>query len=700
MGDRRDILKVEVKKEELDDFFGLRLISLNIYPETLPVLRKVLKPGIFYFAEELTGKSKQGRIMEVRLYGKNISVQSIVGMNGSGKSSLLDIIYRMINNFCYYLNKNAYHTEAATRLAYVRGLYVDLRYEVDGNICNLRCRDRALALETPKVNYVVGNTVEKEWEGYTDVTGAKTEKVIEVMKWFFYSIVTNFSFNSYLSSDYADEPAYGLQGTSWIDSLFHKNDGYRVPLVLNPYRGEGNLNVQRETNFAVSRTIAILEQFRERKWQFIDGYRLEKVDYKYSPHTFLAKFRKLLSEKEKKSLEELAEKKGLDKEREVYEGMVKLWWKKAFQDEHSYASELCNAHEVTVDVNDNLQLMAGAYIVYKTLSIVETYPVYYDYSKYGSLKNCFADTGEEIGGQVFYPIDPFKDLVEALNKDKSHITYKLRLTKKFLKRCHEVSFGKDIVKEGFELKEYFTFVGLKKEAGSVERMMEEFPPTFFKATIWLKKVDEKGKNIESEDSVPFTSLSSGEKLFIYTISTLIYHILNIKSVSTHRVHYRRINIIMDELELCFHPEMQRTFVDKMVSTITRLHLNTRLKVNLMLVTHSPFILSDIPKQNILYLEKGVCVNDQIEINPYAANVNDILHQSFFLKDSFIGELALKRIQKLMDEIDSYGKQKSYRKEEELLQEINMIGDRFLKQQLTSYLSFRANANKYGKNSDR
>ena len=157
---------------------------------------------------------------------------------------------------------------------------------------------------------------------------------------------------------------------------------------------------------------------------------------------------------------------------------------------------------------------------------------------------------------------------------------------------------------------------------------------------------------------------------------------------------------MDELELCFHPEMQRTFVDKMVSTITRLHLNTHLKVNLMLVTHSPFILSDIPKQNILYLEKGVCVNDQIEINPYAANVNDILHQSFFLKDSFIGELALKRIQKLMDEIDNYGKQKSYRKEEELLQEINMIGDRFLKQQLTSYLSFRANANKYGKNSDR
>ena len=94
------------------------------------------------------------------------------------------------------------------------------------------------------------------------------------------------------------------------------------------------------------------------------------------------------------------------------------------------------------------------------------------------------------------------------------------------------------------------------------------------------------------------------------------------------------------------------------------------------------------------------MNDQIEINPYAANVNDILNQSFFLKDSFMGEFALMRVKHLMEEIENYGKRKNVRSEEELKKEIELIGDKFLKQQLTSYLSYRISVNKYGKNTHR
>lgn len=147
----------------------------------------------------------------------------------------------------------------------------------------------------------------------------------------------------------------------------------------------------------------------------------------------------------------------------------------------------------------------------------------------------------------------------------------------------------------------------------------------------------------------FTDLSAGEKLFINTISTLTYHILNIKSVPSTRIHYRRLNIIMDELELCFHSEFQRQFVKRLIQTLKRLHLNTYCTFNILLITHSPFIISDVPQNRILYLQDGIDVSDQIQVNPFGANINDVLHQSFFLRDNgFIGDYAKDVINSLVD----------------------------------------------------
>lgn len=42
----------------------------------------------------------------INLFGHNISVNAIVGMNDSGEPSLLELIFRMVNNFCFYLMGN------------------------------------------------------------------------------------------------------------------------------------------------------------------------------------------------------------------------------------------------------------------------------------------------------------------------------------------------------------------------------------------------------------------------------------------------------------------------------------------------------------------------------------------------------------------------------------------------------------------
>mgnify|MGYP000652508126 FL=1 len=169
---------------------------------------------------------------------------------------------------------------------------------------------------------------------------------------------------------------------------------------------------------------------------------------------------------------------------------------------------------------------------------------------------------------------------------------------------------------------------------------------------------------------------------IYTITTFIYHIKNILSIQqSQRIKYRRINLVLDEVEICFHPEYQRQFVYNLINTIRRLKLNTYCAYNIIIATHSPFILSDIPKSNILYLEKGRAKDKSLFENPFGANINDILKQSFFLDKGFVGEFAKDKINSLLDYL-TLGRKGSWT-EDSSMEFINMIEDIFMKQQLMS-----------------
>ena len=109
------------------------------------------------------------------------------------------------------------------------------------------------------------------------------------------------------------------------------------------------------------------------------------------------------------------------------------------------------------------------------------------------------------------------------------------------------------------------------------------PPSFFNHNIYL------------EDDTEFSSLSSGEKQIAYSLNSLTYHLRNLDSVliEAERAKYSSVNIFLDEIELCFHPELQRIYLNELFKTLKRFeseseHING---INICFITHSPFAVS-------------------------------------------------------------------------------------------------------------
>ena len=131
---------MESKYKRTPKEFSLSVI--HILPNCSPNLKKGLRDEFY----KLNGYCEINRNkVELReenpllgFYGSRINVEAIVGVNGSGKSSLFEIIYRVINNLSCLLNRGK-RRKTADDLYYVKDLHAELYYVVNGLLARISC---------------------------------------------------------------------------------------------------------------------------------------------------------------------------------------------------------------------------------------------------------------------------------------------------------------------------------------------------------------------------------------------------------------------------------------------------------------------------------------------------------------------------------------------------------------------------------
>lgn len=181
-------------------------------------------------------------------------------------------------------------------------------------------------------------------------------------------------------------------------------------------------------------------------------------------------------------------------------------------------------------------------------------------------------------------------------------------------------------------------------------------------------------------------VSSGELEYFNLLSRIYCHldkdviIVQAKQARiSNKSKYRgNIILLLDEPENAFHPEWQRLFLENLIYFLNNSLTDYRFQV--LIASHSPIIVSDFPKRNIIFLDKnedGTCkVVDSIRRdNTFGANIQTLYRNSFFLDGLPIGEFAKRKINKLFDELE-HGDTRST-----TWKEIQLVGEPLLRDRL-------------------
>ena len=166
----------------------------------------------------------------------------------------------------------------------------------------------------------------------------------------------------------------------------------------------------------------------------------------------------------------------------------------------------------------------------------------------------------------------------------------------------------------------------------------------------------------------YQRLSSGELEMLNMLSRLYYGITLLPQKYNNKESPRLL--LLDETEIGFHPDWQRQYVKIITEFMQYMMVKAGVDFQIVITSHSPIILSDIPVNciNFLYREGDTTSLVTGEEQTFGENVFRLYRRAFFMKNGLIGDFAQKKINQWSKDIEEN------RITEDFANNIMLIGD--------------------------
>lgn len=632
---------------------------------------------------------------------KKINISAIVGKNGSGKSAIFQLIYASIYTLItkYKIPQHDLEKPEEVDLNYevinndvIKNVNVELFFCDGSHLIIYQVNNQKLTFKVSKADvnshYIsFSNFIEDDNQKSYDISKCTKYDIFnleegQTLKFslanFFYSIGVNYSLHGLNSED-----------DGWLHKLFHKNDGYQTPVVVNPYRYNGNIDINNEYHLTQSRILLNLE--KNNNSEILDGKKIDHIEFIFDPNRLLEIENTPLN----LCLYGIMTENGLGREYfydlfcDIYERIANQKFNRSTQTKDHFINCLFKEEfemETYIEGKsfkyEDLEIYLMKYVIYKLIKLTQN-------DNY--INRLFGKRHMELDGDNEYQVYSFvlinpetkKSLIDEIINIKSHLTLKIHQTiyairnKTFNRKidCFEGDLTKDFyVKIIFKFNSFVQNIKLWKQAShNIKDELNLVPISF-------SRIELKIENPLSK-SYDFKELSSGEQQMVTTLNTIYYHLYNLNSVhnDSNKVAYRNVCILLDEIELYLHPEYQRKFITYLLNGISKLKIRYIKSINILFSTHSPFILSDIPFQNILRIENGNPKPHEINQQTFGANIHDLLANDFFLNEGSMGEFAKQKINKTINWLNDKKRDNADKEYHRMI--IKIIGEPILKRKL-------------------